>query len=234
MKRFATIALLIAMVGGSAFAQAKWGGIARHIAMGGTQFGAGLVLNPYIYEDPAFLLVNPAYQVMYGDYGWMNVGGGTLTGVSTGDNGYNTQNVGVSFEINNQFFLGGVFSYDPSAVNAIGGLIGTIAQRPTQAPHINPDGSTGVRNVWELVGALDLGMLDLGFSFMYGNSNFDSTNSVTGYSSEVSSRMFGGRAGALIDIGGGSSVDLSGQIRLDKATDKLLTSTAAGTAGDYS
>ena len=87
MKNLATTLVVLAMATASLFADAKNGGIAREIAMGGSQSGSGLILNPFIMDDPALLLLNPAYQAMYKDYAWMNIGGGTLNGLSTSNNG---------------------------------------------------------------------------------------------------------------------------------------------------
>jgi hypothetical protein len=106
LKKLATTVLLVAVLMGSAFADAKNGGIARQIAMGGSMAGSGLVLNPFIMDDPALLLLNPAYQAMYKDYAWMNIGGGTLTGLSTTDNGYGSQNAGVAFSFGKEWSFG--------------------------------------------------------------------------------------------------------------------------------
>ncbi len=118
-KRVATTFVVLAVVAGSAFADAKNGGIAREIAMGGSQAGSGLILNPFIMDDPALLLLNPAYQSMYKDYAWMNIGGGTLNGLSTGNNGYGQQNAGVAFGFGREWSFGAILSYDPSAVNVV-------------------------------------------------------------------------------------------------------------------
>ena len=74
MKNLAIVAVLILAVSVGVFAQgAKSGGIARQVAMGGSNAGTSLVLNPFIMDDPALMLVNPAYQAAYHDYGWANV-----------------------------------------------------------------------------------------------------------------------------------------------------------------
>lgn len=235
LKKLATTLVVVAVVAGSVFADAKNGGIARQIAMGGSQAGSGLVLNPFIMDDPALMLLNPAYQSMYKDYAWMNIGGGTLTGLSTGNNGYGQQNAGLAFAFGREWSFGAILSYDPSAVNAIGSLIGgggigpSIYQRAAQT-------IPGVANVWEVLATYDMGSVDIGFGFMYGSSNFDSTSSVspagTSRTAEASSRLFGFRAGANVDLGSGSSLDLSAALRLDKANDKISTNT--GSAGEYS
>lgn len=243
MKRVALFVFAGVFVCASAYGQAKWGGLARQIAMGGASAGQGLVLNPFMWDDPALLLLNPAYQTRYKDYFWSNIGGGTLAGLTTADNGYGLQNAGISFAINKQLTIGAVLSYDPSFANqartfiaGVGALgfplpIGSIAQRfPRPIPPI--------ANVWEAFASVDLGALDVGFGFMYGNSNSDSTltSGTTSSSSEASARVFGFRGGILFDMGGGNALDVSAALRLDKATDKVSMTPAPTTPvdGDYS
>ena len=159
LKKLATTLVVVAVVAGSAFADAKNGGIARQIAMGGSTAGAGLVLNPFIMDDPALMLLNPAYQAAYKDYGWMNVGGGTLVGLSTANNGYGQQNAGVAFAFGNEWSFGAILSYDPSAVNGLQGLLTGAALPPPAPPlpaFVRRTGGAlgtdpGVANVWELV-----------------------------------------------------------------------------------
>jgi hypothetical protein len=148
-----------------------------------------------------------------------------------------------------------MMSYDPSAVNGVGSLLsGAILPPPAGAlpPFVRrtPGGTPGgaqaipaVANVWEVVAAFDMGSLDLGFGFMYGNSNTDSKSSVTtpaaaSTESEASAQLFGFRLGMNADLGGGSSVDASAGIRLDKATDKITITPApaagSGLGGEYS
>lgn len=237
-KRVATTIVVLAVVAGSAFADAKNGGIAREIAMGGSQAGSGLILNPFIMDDPALVLLNPAYQSMYKDYAWMNIGGGTLNGLSTVNNGYGQQNAGVAFAFGREWSFGIIGSYDPSAVNVVSGLI-----RPGAGVGLPGWGVTqraaqtipSIANVWEAIAAYHAGSLDLGFAFMYGHSIADSTFSPsTGTSGEfeASSSVFGFRAGAVVDLGSGSSFDLSAALRLDKGTDNVTSN--AGTGGEYS
>ncbi|MBI4548317.1 MAG: hypothetical protein HY707_10075 [Ignavibacteriae bacterium] len=204
--------------------QAKPGGIARQLAMGGSNAGTNLVLNPFIIQDPAYMILNPAYQAMYADYGWANVGGGALTGSALSE-GYGLQYSGLAFALNREWSVGAVLSQDPSAINVVGSLIGTIAQRP-------PQGIPPVLNVWEVVGAYNAGSADVGLALTYGNSNADVTNSaVDPREAEASATMWGLRGGANIDLRGGSSLDLSAAIRSDKATDKITNS--GGSGGDY-
>ncbi len=246
MKRIvATFLLLLTAV--PLFGQAKWGGVARQIAMGGANSGTGLVLNPYVWEDPAYLLLNPAYQTMYKDYVWMNIGGGTLTGLTTANNGYGQQNAGINFALDKEWSLGAIFSHDPSAANNVRGLIAgtgglgfpggsfSIMQR---APQTIP----AIANVWEVLGSYDGSMIDLGFGFTYGNSNAENNNSSTfatttsTTNTEASARMIGFRAGGILDLGGGNAVDFSLAFRTDKATDKISSTPAptGPTDGEYS
>lgn len=243
MKRMLSVLVLLAIASVGALSQAKWGGLARQIAMAGSTAGQGVVLNPFLWEDPALLLVNPAYQTMYKDYLWSNIGGGTLAGLTTADNGYGLQNAGVSFEVNNQLTVGAVLSFDPSFANQartfIGGIgalgiglpSGSIAQR--QPRPIPP-----IQNVWEAFASVDMGGFDFGFGIMYGNSNSDSslTSGATSSSSEASASVLGFRGGVLIDLGGGNAIDLSSALRIDKATDRIAMTPAPTTPidGEYS
>jgi hypothetical protein len=76
LGRLGLILALVSVMTVSALSDARPGGIARQISMGGSQAGFQVILNPFIMEDPALLLLNPAYQSMYRDYAWMNIGGG--------------------------------------------------------------------------------------------------------------------------------------------------------------
>ncbi|HUL44698.1 MAG TPA: hypothetical protein VLY03_10105 [Bacteroidota bacterium] len=237
MKYIAIVSLLVLAIAGSLVAQtAKPGGQAREAALGGSQAGAGLVLNPFIIDDPSMMFLNPAYQANYHDYGWSNIAGGNLAG-STGTNqdGYGLQNAGIAFSLNSDWNLGAILSYDPSAANFVSASIGasSVIRRPAQ--NIPP-----IQNVMELVASTHTGMLTLGFGVMYGSSKSDLTaNTVTpavsSESDEASSHLWGFRAGMIDDLGGGSSLDGSAVLRLDKATDNEDGSPAATFAnGDYS
>ena len=91
MKRLITISFLVAAIGSCLFGQAKPGGIARQLAMGGSNAGIGLILNPFIMDDPAQMFQNPSYQAMYRDYGITNISGGGLAGLTTNSNGYGSR-----------------------------------------------------------------------------------------------------------------------------------------------
>lgn len=237
VKRLAIVVLALVVLGGSALADAKWGGVARELAMGGSQASSGVILNPFVMNDPSLLLLNPAYQTMYKDYVWMNIGGGTLNNLSTVDNGYGNQYSGVNFSLSKEVTLGAILSFDPSAVNAVGSLIRGITisgvalpaftQRPAQT-------IPAVQNVIEGLVSFDLGALDVGFGVTYGSATNDAKSSTptTSSETEASARMFGVRGGILYDLGGGSSVDLSAAVRMDKATDNITSN--AGSGGEYS
>ncbi|MGA9121436.1 MAG: hypothetical protein WB699_18860, partial [Bacteroidota bacterium] len=143
---------------------------------------------------------------------------------------------------------------DPSAVNVVNKLLsgGTaLAPLPFTLPSFVPPGVRGnvggtisgaqtipaVANVWEILAAYHAGSLDLGFGFMYGNSNSDETASsgAASASREASSRLFGFRAGLILDLGGGSNFSAHGALRLDNATDNVTFSpVVAGEGGEYS
>ncbi|MBI3765900.1 MAG: hypothetical protein HY277_05290 [Ignavibacteriales bacterium] len=250
MKQFAIVAVLVVAMGSIALSQAKPGGIARQVAMGGSQAGTGLVLNPFIMDDPAVMLVNPAYQAMYKDYGWSNVAGGGLTGLSTaggpiGNDGYGHQSAGIAFGLNSDWNLGAILSYDPSAVNFVNTLISNSSGlfpasivRSTNGRF--PQGIPPVANVWEVVISNHMSSADWGFGVMYGWSNTDTKATAAGPpassgSSEASSNVWGFRAGVNVPFGSGNSFDASASLRLDKANDKKSTSPiVAANTGDFS
>ncbi len=241
--KLATIALLMVSLGSLTLADAKPGGFARQAAMGGSQFGSGVVLNPFIMDDPSQMFVNPAYQSMYKDYFFSNIGGGTLLGSSTSDNGYGLQNAGVNFSLSREWSLGAIFSYDPSAVNGLSALldptvlpfgITPITQRATQT-------IPSVLNTWELIGSYDAGALDLGFGVTYGYAWTDSKtqlsapNPIGTSESEASANMLGVRVGANYDMGGGSSIEGAFSFRMDKVKDiAKVDSPLVGPTGEYS
>ncbi len=235
MKKVTYLALLLLVLASVAFGQqAKNGGIAREAAMGGSQAGTGVVVNPFIMDDPTLMLLNPAYVAMYRDYGWANISGGALTGTAPGSTGFGQQNAGIAFGLGDDFTIGAILSYDPSAVNTLG-LLNGLSPVFQRAPQAIP----AVANTWELVLAYRMSSVDLGFGFLYGNSNHDSTFSsatpAIDNTREASAHLWGFRGGANFDLGGGSSLDLSAALRLDKANDKIdNTPTITGEGGDYS
>ena len=233
MKKLAIILILLLIGVSIIFSQAKPGGIARQVAMGGSFAGQGLVLNPFIMMDPALLLVNPAYQDRYKDYMWSNLAGGRVEGLNSGDNGYGHQNAGIAFGVSDAFTLGAILSFDPSAANMYTGDLSGYPQYQ-RAPQTIPQ----IENVWELIGSYKLSTMTLGLGLMYGWSNHndkdDYTSPVSSEEDEMSSSMIGIRAGAIIDLNDKLSFDVAGQLRLDNATDKITrTPEVAGTGGEY-
>jgi opacity protein-like surface antigen len=255
MRKCATIFLLLFLVGSYGLSQAKPGGIAREISMGGSNLGLGVVMNPYIVDDPSRLLFNPADQAHYRNYVWWNVGGGTLNGVSTADNGYGKQNMGVSFGIGSNFTLGAILSYDPSAMAQVAGVLQgqpsmtiggvTIPAIPSYIPNVNrgagvtgPQAIPNLGNVFEVLAAYDAGRMNLGFGVMYGDASNTSTDNPAPNQStetEASARMFGFTAGLDLDLGAGSSFAAAAGLRLDKATDKVtINPPVTGQGGEFS
>jgi len=245
-RRIATVAMAFTMLTGSLFAGAHPGGLARELALGGgplapSGFGPNMALNPFIYDDPTIMLLNPAYQQMYKNYAWMNVAGGAVTGGTTGtDNGYGKQFAGTNFSLSKDMTVGAVLSYDPSFANLMVTQLGTFVNAVGR-----PGGAqVGLRpvDVFEVTGTYDMGSITFGAAILYGWAKNDATNLTApvppaGTSTELSASVFGLRLGALVDLGGGSAFDASGAIRFDKATDNVDATNAAGAAanlGNYS
>ncbi len=243
VRRIVFLAAALAILSGSMFAGGHPGGIARELALGGgplapTGFGPNLALNPFIYDDPTLMLLNPAYQQMYRNYAWMNIAGGAvLNGTGGADNGYGKQFAGANFSFGKELTIGAVLSFDPSfanlMVNQLASFVGAF--RTAQ---------TGLRpvDVFEVTGTYDLGSLTVGAGILYGWAKNDSKNvgnpaPPASNSSELSASVFGIRLGAILDMGGGSAFDVSGALRMDKATDNEDGTTVTGTPatlGDYS
>jgi len=233
MKRIASLAILLAVVAMSLNAQAKPGGVARMISMGGAVAGNNIAVNPFIFSDPAWQLVNPAYATMYKDYIWSNIANA---------NGYGNQFSGVNFGLSKEWAIGAVLSYDPSATQALyrpgilpapynNGLLATFIGNVFPARPANPAGSSNALppvEVFEVFTAFHMGTLDLGFGVMYGWANSDTKSTVAAGTSEasVSANVLGFRAGVIVDLSGGSALEGSAALRLDKAKDKLTDPTA--------
>ncbi len=245
VKQLAMTVVVLVLASAMVYADALPGGIARELAMGGSNTTQpGLVLNPFIMNDPALLLLNPAYSVKYRDYVWSNIGGGTLAGLSTADNGYGNQNAGLNVSLSNMLTLGATLSYDPSAANqvrqTIAGIafplapaVPTIVQRGAGGTPGGAQAIPAISNVFEVVAGLDFGTLDLGLGVMYGWSNAESKVSVVGppaanADAVASASVLGLRGGFILDIGGGSALDGAAALRFDKATDKYTGTTNLG------
>ena len=241
MKRLIIVSLMLLFVIALGFPQAKPGGIAREAAMGGSNSGNYLLLNPFVMEDPALILVNPAYQAMYKDYTWANT--------FYAREGYGKQNAGISFSINDVLNIGLDINHNPSAINGVGSMTQIYSGLPS-VPQ--------VQNVWELVGSHQMSNLTLGLGLMYGWSNYDSTFDTTEsvykyptppveldppfnnhppyqYKTEASSQMFGIRIGANIDLYDGSYLDVSSSFKLDNAKNNIYnTPPITKRGGEYS
>jgi len=147
-RRIALQAMALILIAGTTLAGAHPGGIARELAMGGgplapTGFGPNIALNPFIYEDPTLMLLNPAYQQMYRNYALMNIAGGAVSSfTSAADNGYGKQFAGANFSLGKEFTIGAVLSYDPSFANFM------VAQMTTFVNALRPGGAqVGLRPV---------------------------------------------------------------------------------------
>ncbi|GEM_PF-1204430 len=244
MKNIVIVITMLLIIVAVAYPQAKPGGIARQLALGGSSFGTGLVLNPFLIDDPAYMLLNPAYQSLYKNYGWSNIGGGRLTGSSVEDDGYGMQYSGIAFSINPDLTLGTVLSFDHNTFGTnYSSLISLNMKRTGQ---IIPE----ISNTWELVGSYHLDQMEVGFSVLYGWSNDDfestekdispnpygsgDTTTLLSSSGEASSSILGFRVGVLYDLGEGSMFDVAGMVRITNATDKLSSSPATdSTTGEY-
>jgi hypothetical protein len=257
IRRIAICTLLILAFDASAFAQAQPGGIARQIAMGGAQYtttaGTNTVFNPFIYQDPAWALINPAYQGWYRDYLWLNVAGGGVTGANASENTYGSQFGGFGIGFGKEWTVGAILSYDPSYANTLARAGGFLNQfintaRPTRLVGVTgtvigsqPAGVLPAVEVFELISAYKVSDMSIGLALSYGWTNKDikvdpAPAAPTISSGEIGGRMFGVRAGAIVDLGSGNSVEGAFAFRSDKAYDRFsITGTGAPTgSSDYS
>ena len=238
VQRVAVLLLVLAVVSTEVPAQAHPGGLARQLSMGGSLFGSNLVLNPYVFEDPVYIFVNPAYQANYPQYAYLNVAGGRVSGFSPADNTFGNQFVGVSFAPFRGFTLGAILSRDPSATSQVASQMSSfigVAQGPGRPQAVAPP-----IDVFEVLGTFDLGILDLGVAVTTGWSSRTSMTEGPPQASsnnEVTANMFGARAGILANLGGGSIVDAGAEFRLDKTSDNITGTNVAGAEsnnGEYS
>jgi len=235
MKKVVIIAVLSLLIVGMALPQAKPGGIARQLALGGSQAGLNAVMNPFLWDDPSLVFFNPAYQHEYRDYMWSNIAGGQILSTgSTNSDGYGYQNAGVSFGLSNAFTLGLILSYDPSAANYVNTL-------PDEFPGMQRSSQDipSIQNVWEAVATYRFTSMTLGLGIMYGWSNNDykvdqvAPTSATG-EQEASSSVLGFRLGALMKLGDDADLGITGVLRLDNTTDRIEYSPGvAGLGGIY-
>jgi hypothetical protein len=242
IRRIALCTLLSFALATAGFAQAKPGGIARMISMGGANLGSTSVFNPFVYQDPSWILVNPAYQGLYRDYLWLNVAGGGVTGANGGENTYGNQFGGFGIGFGKEWTVGAIVSYDPSYANTLarpGGFLNQFINvaRPGRLNPVTGTAPFGVLppvEVFELVAAYKMSDLSLGVGVTYGRTNKDAEVSpapAAAFSQgEIGGHMFGIRAGAVYDLGSGNSVEGALAYRSDKAYDRYtIGGTGAGT-----
>jgi hypothetical protein len=239
------LAVLLAVIVGLAFPQAKPGGVARQISLGGAMYGSNTVLNPFVYSDPAWVLVNPAYQSKYRDYIWLNVAGGGVTGANGGENTSSSQFGGLNLGFGG-FTAGVILNYDPSYANTLGGSGGLLSNyiniarpgRTNPAIIAQPVGAPPPVDAFEAIASFKVSGLMLGVGVMYGWTNKDATNSTatTTTEGEIRTNVIGVRGGLLWDIGSGNSLDAAVAFRMANATDKYSVSgTGPGTGtSEYS
>jgi hypothetical protein len=237
MKRLAGLVILLAVVAMSLNAQAKPGGVARMISMGGAVAGTNIALNPFVFNDPTWNLVNPAYASMYKDYIWSNIACA---------NGYGNQFSGVTFGFGKEWAFGATLSYDPSATQALyrpgflpapynNGLLSTFIGNVYAGRPANPAGASNALppvEVFEVYTAYHMGTLDLGLAVMYGWASNDAKSTPSGAGTSeglVSANVFGFRAGVILDLTNGSALEASAALRLDNAKDKI-TDPVAGSS----
>jgi hypothetical protein len=242
MKHYALVAALVCCVVSNGLSQAKPGGVGRQIAMGGAYSGRNAVFNPFIFQDPAWVLINPAYQHMYRDYVWLNVAGGGVTGANGGENVSGSQFGGLNVGFGKEWAFGAILSYDPSYANSLLGAGGVLNSYVNTARpgRVNP-ASTGVPtgtlppvDVFEALASYHSGDLSLGFGLLYGWTNKDYTSTPAAPASATDAALrahvFGLRAGVILDLGSGSAVEGSAAARFDGATDTYtISGTGAGT-----
>ncbi len=240
VKRLLVLSLVLVLVTSLGLSQAKNGGIARMIALGGGNPSPNFVVNPFVYDDPTWTLSNPAYINQYKDYAWMNVAGGRVTG-AVPDAGLGQQFTGANFSFGKALTFGAILSYDPSSFGALrpalNNFIGTVGKRPA-----NPQGlaAPGPLEIFEVIAAMNLAGMDLGFAVSYGwtNSDYKNSDTTAGVVSEASlpGHLFGLRGGVFFDLGGGSSVNGAVAFRTLSASDKvkILGSTNGTGESNYS
>jgi hypothetical protein len=221
LKRVATTLIIAAIVGGTALAgDAKLGGVARQISMGGVT-GFGIAANPYIFSDPVFQYLNPAYQQQYLDYAWANVGGGPHTGTTEASDGYGLQNGGANFSLGDGFALGTLLSYDPSLANTVIGLVAGMNSGLTLSPV----------EVLEVVGSYGFDHTAVGLGVMYGWTSAD--NKTTTGTSEATGSVIGVRGGIFHDLGSGNMVEGALAFRSSTADDKSPTVSSSASATEF-
>jgi hypothetical protein len=217
-KRVATILAILFLVGGSAHADAKLGGVARQLSMGGVGT-VGIATNPFIFDDPVYQYINPAYQGNYKDYAWANIGGGDLTGNNVSSYGYQNQHGGVNFSLGDGIALGTILAYDPSLANA-------ISQRALGTG--NSGQSPSLVEVLEFVGSYGFDHTTVGLGILYGWNGDDRIDTTGTY--EHATTVFGFRGGIYHDLGSGNAIEGSVAFRTSSADDKNPSTTGEASA----
>ncbi|MDH4069847.1 MAG: hypothetical protein OEV30_05435 [Ignavibacteria bacterium] len=229
LKRVATTLVVVALVGGTALADAKMGGVARQLSMGGA--GArGLAVNPFIWDDATQMYINPAFGSMYKDYAWINVGGGGLTGVTTTNDGYGLQHGGMNFSLGNNLTVGTILSHDGTSANTVAGAIapggfGINTGLPvTPVEVLQAMASYGINN-----------NTSLGLRVLYGWTSNDAINTPATGTNEFTASVIGATAGIHVNLGSGNAIEGSVSFASSTADDKAgqgttaLNATASGT-----
>lgn len=230
LRRVATTLLLAIIVGGTALADAKLGGVARQLSMGGGGV-RGIAINPFIWDDPTQMYINPAFGDMYKDYVWINAGGGGLTGITTANDGYGLQNGGMNFSLGDGWSLGSIMSYDPTQANQVAGALSPFGSGVLTGLTLSPV------EVLQFMGAYGWDHSSLGVRVLYGWSSNDNiaTGTPTPGTNEFTASVFGLSAGIYHDLGDGNAVEGSVAFASSSADDKLgqsatpMNATASGT-----
>ena len=225
LRRVVNTLFLAAIVTGTALADAQLGGVARQLSMGG---GAvrGIAVNPFIWNDPIQMYINPAFGDMYKDYVWMNAGGGGLTGTTTGNDGYGLQHGGMNFSLGDGLTLGTILSHDPTLTNAVAGAISPGGFGINTGLTLSPV------EVMQFMASYGWDHSALGVRLLYGwssNDNIASGGTTTG-TNEFTASVFGVSAGIYHDMGDGNAVEGSVSFASSTAEDVLGQSTTPATA----
>jgi hypothetical protein len=241
MKRAIVTAFLVLGLAAGALSQAKPGGVARMISMGGALYGSNTVLNPYVYKDPAWILLNPAYQSMYRDYVWLNVAGGGVTGANGAENTASSQFGGLNVALNKTFTLGVLLNYDPSYANTIGGTGGMLSNfiniarpgRLNPVVLVQPVGAPPPVASLEALATFRLDEMHVGVGVQYGWTSKDgeNTSAASSTTGEIGTNVIGIRAGMVWDIGSGNSFDANAAFRMANASDSYTVSGTAPATG---
>ncbi len=187
MLRRITVFLGLFFLISSTFAQLKdverTGGYARLMALGS---------NPYL-QDPTLITMNPAYASVYYDFIWGDLG---ATKTAFGNDGTG-QFAGFNFKVSDQFVIGGILSradfngFSISSTRPCSSLVSQLNGAVTAANAVAPG------NNLEVVGALNLGKLNIGLGVSYASTSSEYTPGTGGGSTETSASQIGFNVGVL-------------------------------------